>query len=47
MFCWSAPYRVCIGPVNMFNPYMPDGHYDLDLRLHEDRCVAEMLVVLA
>lgn len=64
----------------MFNPYMPDGHYELDLRIHEvnnpdatalkrwhtggcvtapeqqhlaptslwqDRCVAEMLVVLA
>ena len=31
----------------MFNPYCPDGHYELELRNFEDRAVAEMLVKLS
>jgi hypothetical protein len=40
-------FRQRIGPINMFNPYLPDGHYELELRSFEDRAVAEMLVKLS
>ena len=40
-------FRYRVGPVNMFNPYMPDGHYELDLRVYEDRTVASLLVLLS
>ena len=40
-------FRQRIGPTNMFNPYCPDGHYELELRNFEDRAVAEMLVKLS
>jgi hypothetical protein len=40
-------YRKRIGAANILCPIQPDGLYDLDLRVPEDRSVASMLVVLA
>ena len=42
-----AQYRARIGAANILDPIQPDGLYELDLRVPEDRSVATMLVVLA
>ena len=40
-------YIKCIGKANSFNPFLPDGVYDLDLTQNDDRTVAAMLVKLS
>lgn len=36
-----------IGPANVFNPYLPDGHYTLDLKCQDQRTLAWMMVQLS
>ena len=36
-----------LGPLNIINPMMPDGYWELNLKFHDDREVATMLVLLA
>jgi hypothetical protein len=38
---------VIAGPLNIINPMMPDGFWELNLKYHDDREVATMLVLLA
>ena len=45
--CVCVCVCVCVWSITLQNPIQPDGLYDLDLRVPEDRSVASMLVVLA
>jgi len=43
--CQAAMHR--LGPLNLFNPFRPDGHFSLDLSCHDTHMLATILVKMA